>query len=103
MSVIGDADARMRSANLGSLTAAQVREYDDQGYLILPDLLDEIDQAPARAALTEMVDSIAADLIAAGLIDDPLAEEPFPTRLARLFDNLGNKEFVAYMEPHWRD
>lgn len=103
MQVANDTNAHLRAGNLGSLTAAQVREYDDQGYLILPGLLDESDQAPVRAALTEMVDSIAADLIADRLIEDPLVEEPFPTRLARLFDNLGNKEFVAYMEQHWRD
>lgn len=98
-----DANARMRTGNLGSLTAAQVHEYDDQGYLVLADLLDEADQAPVRAALTEMVDSVAVDLLADGLIDDPLVDEPFPTRLAQLFDNLTNREFVTYLDHHWRD
>ena len=97
-----DANARMRAGNLGTLTPAQVAEYDEVGFLVIPDLLGEVDMVPVRAAMTEKVDIIAADLLAAGLIDDPLADEPFPARLARLFDRLTATEFLKYGRG-WRD
>ena len=96
------ANARMRSGNQGTLTAEQVREYDDQGFLVVPDLLSEGDMSPVRAAMTEKVDAIAADLLKAGLIDDVLESEPFPTRLSRIFADLSAEEFLAYGRS-WRD
>lgn len=97
-----DGNARMREGNQGTLTPEQVQRYDTDGYLVLPDLLDDTDMTPVRAALTEKVDMIAADLMQAGLIDDPLVEEPFPTRLARIFDGLGEEHFLKYGRG-WRD
>ena len=73
---------RTRSAGGGSLTAEQVERYEEEGYLVLPDFLDDEDLAPARAAMMQKVDQMAADLLAAGLISDPLVNEPFRTRLA---------------------
>lgn len=66
----------------GSLTADQAERYEEEGYLVLPDLLDDEDLAPARAAMMQKVDQMAADLLAGGLITDPLIDEPFRTRLA---------------------
>ncbi len=86
----------------GSLTADQAERYEEEGYLVLPDLLDDEDLAPARAAMMQKVDQMAADLLAGGLITDPLIDEPFRTRLARLFDGLGEEEFLAYGRS-WRD
>ncbi len=86
----------------GSLTTAEIAAYEAEGYLVLPDLLDDDDLEPARAAMMEKVDQMAADLVAAGLIPDPLVDEPFRTRLARLFDGLGEQEFLAYGRS-WRD
>ncbi|MGD0439425.1 MAG: phytanoyl-CoA dioxygenase family protein [Acidimicrobiales bacterium] len=86
----------------GSLTPAQVAAYDTEGYLVLPDFLNDEDLAPAQEAMTQKVDQIAADLLAAGLITDPLVDEPFRTRLARLFEGLGEAEFLAYGRS-WRD
>ncbi len=97
-----DANARMRAGNRGTLAPAQVAAYDRDGYLVLDDLLDDADMAPVRAALTEKVDGIAAELLQAGLIDDPLVDEPFRTRLARLFDGLGAEQFLAHGRS-WRD
>lgn len=97
-----DANARMRAGNQGSLSREQVAEYDSFGFLVLPGLLDESDMAPVRAAMTEKVDMIAAGLRSAGLVEDELRAEPFPTRLARLFDGLGAEEFLAYGRG-WRD
>jgi ectoine hydroxylase-related dioxygenase (phytanoyl-CoA dioxygenase family) len=86
----------------GSLTAEQVDTYEEDGYLVLPDLLDDEDLAPARIAMMQKVDQMAADLLATGLVADPLLGEPFRTRLARLFDGLGEEEFLAYGRS-WRD
>jgi phytanoyl-CoA hydroxylase len=102
MSSTVDANARMRAGNLGSLTPAQVEEYDEQGFLVIPDLLEEADQAPVREAMNQKVDFIASDLRADGLITDMHEDEPFRTRLARLFDDLGPDEFLKYGRG-WRD
>lgn len=92
----------MRAGNQGRLTPDQVDAYDADGFLILDDLLTEADMAPVRDALTAKVDQIAGELVAAGLVDDPLVDEPFATRLARLFDGLDAEHFLAYGRS-WRD
>lgn len=92
----------MRAGNRGVLTTEQVEKYDEEGYLVVPGLLDESDMAPVRAALTEKVSMIADDLVTEGLIDDPLTDEPFPTRLARVFDGLDSEHFLKYGRG-WRD
>jgi phytanoyl-CoA hydroxylase len=96
------ANATMRAGNRGTLTPDQVAAYDADGFLVLDDLLTEADMAPVRSALTEKVDRIADELVAAGLIDDPLVDESFDTRLARLFDGLDAEHFLAYGRS-WRD
>lgn len=93
----------MRVGNHGTLTAEQVEQYDTEGYLVLPGLLDEEDMAPVRAALTEKVDRIAASLVETGLIDDPLRDVAFPYRLARLFDGLDAETFLEHGGRSWRD
>ena len=89
-------DAELRAGNCGSLSLDQVREYDEQGYLVLPGLLDRDDLAPVRGAMMEKVDQIANQLLAAGLIGNLLTDEPFETRLAKLFESLSGDNFVAY-------
>jgi phytanoyl-CoA hydroxylase len=96
-------NARMRAGNHGTLTSEQVEQYDTEGYLVVPGLLDEADMAEVRAALTEKVDRIAASLIEAGLIEDPLEDVAFPYRLARLFDGLDADTFLAHGGRSWRD
>jgi phytanoyl-CoA hydroxylase len=86
----------------GSLTAEQLNFYNREGYLVLPGLLNAADLAPARAAMEQKVDAIASELLRAGLISDTLPSEPFETRLARLFENLGEREFLLYGRS-WRD
>ena len=86
----------------GSLTAEQLATYDLEGYIVLEGLLDEADMAPAREAMMHKVDLIAEDLLGTGLISDSFPGEPFPTRLARLFENLGSREFLHY-DRSWRD
>lgn len=86
----------------GKLSEAQVAFYNREGYLVLPRWLTDEDLAPAREAMMEKVDQIAAELYRDGLITDRYATEPFPTRLARLFENLTDKDFLKYGRS-WRD
>jgi len=86
----------------GSLTAEQVAFYDTEGYLVLPHWLSTADLAPAQAAMEEKVSLIADGLLADGLITDKLAALPFRTRLAALFADLTDQDFLKYGRG-WRD
>jgi phytanoyl-CoA hydroxylase len=95
--------ASPRAVNAGgSLTFEQVEFYHEEGYLVLPELLNDADLAPARQAMMEKVDEIAEELFANGLISDRFVDAPFETRLARLFDNLGDAEFLRFGRS-WRE
>lgn len=84
------------------LTAEQLEFYDREGYLLLPHLLEDVDMAPARAAMEQKVEEIASQLLRDGLVASDFASEPFETRLARLFENLTDQEFLGYGRS-WRD
>ena len=86
----------------GSLTTAQVEFYETEGYLVLARLLSAPDLAPAQAAMEHKVSLIAADLLAAGLVPDLLEHRPFETRLAALFADLTDQDFLKYGRG-WRD
>jgi len=88
--------------NGGSLTADQVDFYNTQGYLVLERLLADADLTPARDAMSAKVDMIAAELLHAGKITDPLTHRPFPHRLAELFAGLTDQDFLKYGRS-WRD
>ena len=86
----------------GSLTAAQVEFYETEGYLVIPHLLADADLTPAREAMRQKVSMIADGLLADGLITDKLEDLPFRTRLAALFANLTDTDFLKYGRS-WRD
>jgi ectoine hydroxylase-related dioxygenase (phytanoyl-CoA dioxygenase family) len=86
----------------GSLTEEQLRQYDAAGYVLLEDLLDDADMQAARQAMEEKTEMIAADLFANGLIPHKFEDEPFASRLARLFDDLTDKDFLQWGRG-WRD
>ncbi len=86
----------------GSLTPEQKSFYEKDGYLVLDQLLSERELAPARAAMMQKVDQIADDLFADGLIKNKLEHVGFQFRLAKLFENLSDKEFLKYGRS-WRD
>jgi phytanoyl-CoA hydroxylase len=86
----------------GSLTPQQVEFYDTEGYLVLPALLDEGDMAGVKASMSEHVDRIARDLFERGLIADVREKSPFESRLAELFENLTDADFLKYGRS-WRD
>jgi len=84
------------------ISVQQRAQYDIEGYIVLPSLLDEGDMATVKAAMSDKVSEIAADLLAAGKIAHTFEEEPFPSRLARLFDNLSDQDFLVYGRG-WRE
>ena len=96
-------DEQLRRGNRGSLAAGLVEEYDGQGYVVLPELLDDEDLTPVRGAMMSKVSQIADRLFDAGLVEDLLADEPFGTRLARLFEGLSADNFVTFTGQSWRD
>lgn len=85
-----------------SLTEEQIAHYDQEGFLVLPHLLNDDDLAPARAAMTEKVSAIADQLFAEGLITNKLEDRPFETRLAELFAHLTDEDFLRSGRS-WRD
>lgn len=86
----------------GSLTAAQLEQYDREGYLVIEDLLTLEDLAPARQAMEMKTQQIADELVSLGLITETFPDEPLATRMARLFENLTDNEF-SKTGRGWRD
>lgn len=86
----------------GSLTKEQVELYNREGYLVIPDLLNELDMAAPKEAMMQKVSIIADDLYNEGLITDKLEHLPFEFRLAGLFANLTDRHFLKYGRG-WRD
>ena len=86
----------------GSLTAEQIAQYDEVGYIVLDEFLDDCDMAAVRASMSAKVDEIANNLCENGLITDRLEGSPFETRLAELFDGLPQEEFLKFGRG-WRD
>ena len=88
--------------NHGSLTEQQVQFYHEEGYLVIPGLLNADEMAPVRNALSDKVAEIADELHASGLISDKLENRPFERRLAELFANRTDKDFLKFGRS-WRD
>ena len=86
----------------GSLTEEQILFYHEEGYLVIPELLSVEDMAPARGSMEDKVEEIADELLKAGLIADKLQNEPFETRLARIFAGKSDEDFLRYGRS-WRD
>lgn len=84
------------------LTAEQTEFYHREGYLVVKSLLRDADLRPARKAMERKVDAIAADLLARGLVDDTRQDSPFETRLAELFADKSDEEFLEFGRS-WRD
>jgi ectoine hydroxylase-related dioxygenase (phytanoyl-CoA dioxygenase family) len=89
-------------ANGGSLTQQQRETYDREGYLVIPQLLDDTDLEPARESMSQKVSQIADELYAEGLIKSKYEDAPFHLRLAKIFENLTDEHFLRYGRG-WRD
>jgi len=90
------------TSHAGSLTDTQIQAYEEEGYLVLPKLLNEDDLTPVRQAMTHKVDLIADQMLADGLIRDTLKDRPFESRLAELFAGRRDSDFLKYGRS-WRD
>jgi phytanoyl-CoA hydroxylase len=86
----------------GSLSKEQIDFYNEEGYLIIPNLLNEEDMVSAKEAMNQRVSLIAEGLLQAGLISDKLENAPFNKRLAELFKDLTAEDFLNYGRS-WRD
>ena len=60
-------------------------QLDEEGYVILRGLVEPQVVAEARADLDGLVDQLAAGLIREGSVQSSFADEPFDTRIYRLF------------------
>lgn len=94
--------AKARAGGFGSLSPEQIAFYDVEGYLVLERLLDDADMKHFRISVNQRVSEIADDLFSEGLIAERFEDEPFETRLARLFENLSDQHFHRYGRS-WRD
>jgi ectoine hydroxylase-related dioxygenase (phytanoyl-CoA dioxygenase family) len=86
----------------GSLSPEQIAFYEEEGYLVMPDLLNDADMAPVRRAMMDKVSMIADELFADGLITDKRKDSPFAYRLAELFAGLTDQQFLKFGRG-WRD
>ncbi len=67
-----------------SLTAQQLEQYAQDGFLILPEFFSEAELMPVIEEINGLVDSLAERLYAAGKIQNKHADAGFETRLALL-------------------
>ena len=74
------------STNAPVLDDAAQTQFAEQGYLILRGFLSPAILGEARASINDLVDGYAEQLVATGKRRDRLADEPFPTRLLKLYD-----------------
>jgi ectoine hydroxylase-related dioxygenase (phytanoyl-CoA dioxygenase family) len=78
------------------------RQFDEEGYVILRGLLGAEVVAGVKAELERWVDECAGQLLEEGLVDDLHADEPFATRLIRLYaDCLDRVPGTLRRELHW--
>ena len=72
------------------LSAGQLAHFDEQGYLIAEDVLEDGDLDPVIRDYADHIDRRSRDLHAAGKLSMTFEEEPFERRLARICE--GNTE-----------
>jgi len=83
---------------MGVLTAAQRRHFEEQGYLVVENVLDpDLDIAPLMAEYNEVLDDIARNLKAAGSIQSTYSELPFCDRLIQVCQQSG-RNFAEYFD-----
>jgi phytanoyl-CoA hydroxylase len=75
---------------MASLTAEQIREFEDEGYLVVEGLLDPArDLDPVIAEYEGVLDRLADELFAAGRIASTYADLPFSDRLVQIYAESG--------------
>ena len=72
---------------MAGLTQAQRAQFDEQGYVVVDNVLDPAqDLAPVMAEYGDVLDGIARELYAEGVISSTYAGLPFDRRLMRVCD-----------------
>jgi hypothetical protein len=66
------------------LTAAQIKQYRDDGFVLVENFFKPEELQPVTHWIDELVDSLAKRLLAADKISDPCAGLPFESRLTAL-------------------
>jgi len=66
------------------LSPEQIEQFHADGYLVVEDLIAPSMLDMLEEGITEVIDQVAADLVASGKLSRTYAEEPFTTRLARI-------------------
>src|SRR5438093_8556991 len=80
----GGAQTEELAARMHGLTAAQITQFHQEGYLMVPDVFDPAELEPVRQELAGVVDREARRAYAAGLLPGLYEDEPFETRLTRI-------------------
>ena len=74
----------------GSLSPEQVKQYDEQGYLLVKDVLDPAtDLDPIIAEYDGVLDRLAYEVYAAGDIESKYEDLPFGKRLSQIYVDSG--------------
>ena len=80
------------------LTAAQIEEFNEQGFLVVENVLDpEEDIAPVIAEYGEVLDRLARELYERGEISSTYDHLPFGERLTRVYVESG-KVYAQYFD-----
>ena len=66
------------------LTASQIDRFEEEGYLVVENALDDSDLNPVVQDYEEYIGELAQEWLEAGEISSLYEEEPFETRLARI-------------------
>ena len=79
-----------QEVTVATLSAAQVQQFEDEGYLVVEGLFDPAeDLAPIIAEYEMVLDRLASDLFAAGRISQTYAGLPFSERLIEIYVESG--------------
>jgi phytanoyl-CoA hydroxylase len=78
--------------------AGLVTEFRDKGFVILRAFFEPRVVADVRAALAGLVDGLAEGLVRDGTIPHAFREEPFETRMARLYEGALDKAPTMFRE-----
>ncbi|HVF09775.1 MAG TPA: phytanoyl-CoA dioxygenase family protein [Abditibacteriaceae bacterium] len=79
------------------LAQQQVQQWQDEGYLLLHDIIPQTNISGVRQAFERTIDGMIADLKAEGLIDDERKDLPLETRYAEVA-----RPFVERHGRSWR-
>jgi len=79
-----------------ALTAAELAQYRELGFVVVRGALLESDLAPIDAAYERQVAAVAERLLAEGRIADGHASLPHDRRLAALIEELGPDEYDGF-------